>query len=685
MSDNKFANLPEAIRTYTENLTTPAKSGGKTPSMAQTMEAKAVADYAFNGLTATDLAYDTTQYPVSGTFSATTPPWINDLTLVPTDWQWTTTDTTNMTARSGKPAENGQPAVPGDVGNETAYIKANVPGQTYTGTTTAEIIQQWYTQGFWDTTIFPQAQIDTLTQNWINDDAEFARQRLGGANPNVIKAAGASDYDISTWIKAASNSADLDTLSKTLTKAQTNNELMVCDYTGVLANVISKQFVQNGFYFAAPICFFTIDTSNNTLVPQAIQIQAEDSSSYIFTPGDSKDPNGDAWLLAKLWTASADEQWWYSGSHLFNTHSIDMLFGTGVLNTIQNGDIDVTHPMVILAKPYLNKSFNINNAVISAPANLQSGIYQKSITTTENFVDAVLPTGRIGLYQIINNLYQNYNFDDNALPTQMSNRGLGSGAMAKVSFPYRDDGQVWWTAIQNFVGGIVDATYPNGDSDVKADKGLNTWLTTVQNAFNKDGVTRFTWTGNETADYLKSVFTNLLYTSSAQHTGVNDTMFPGWAFTPNGAFAMQAAPPTDAASVTQQIVLDSLPNPQTSSQLTDVITNQIVFVMNGTPVVSESLAVSSTQSDIYTTYPYDQSTQAAQYKAVGNFWDAIWSASSSVKSQISTNQANRVKAWKGSTPVPNSVAYYYLSAELVSGSYSTPEYLNAPAMNAIQV
>lgn len=44
-------------------------------------------------------------------------------------------------------------------------------------------------------------------------------------------------------------------------------------------------------------------------MPAAIQIVGTDPTSYIFTPGDADDPDGDAWLLAKLWTASADQQW----------------------------------------------------------------------------------------------------------------------------------------------------------------------------------------------------------------------------------------------------------------------------------------------------------------------------------------------------------------------------------------
>jgi hypothetical protein len=678
VSKNKPSNsgIPAALQAYMDGLAKPAKSlyrsarpvarraaaAGAMPAAPAAVQP--VVDFIFNGLTAPDLTYDAPQYPVSGIFQGVTPPWLNDLNNIPKDWQWSSVWYVYHQQRNAQ------------VHAETTYVNNTVPCQTYTGTKTADIIRQWYTQGMWDPSTFPQTQIDTLTQNWIASDQEFARQRLGGANPNVIKLASAGSYNIANWIGKASNAGSLSALKNTLIAAQTAGALFVCDYTGVLGNAVKKQFVVNGRYLAAPICFFSVNPSTNTLTPLAIQIVGTDPTSYIFTPGDPNDPNGDAWLLAKLWAASADQQWWFSGSHLFNAHSIDMIFGIAALNQIQIGVLPPTHPLVILTKPFLSQVFNINNLVISAPASQEKGIYQK-----DSFCDAVLPTGRIGLYQIISDLFQNYNFDANAFPAQMSSRGLQSGAIAKVPFPYRDDGQIWWSAIQTFVTAIVGATYPN-DAAVAADKALNGWMNAVQTAFNHDGTIRFTWT--PTVAYLTSAFTNLLFVCSVQHTAVNDTMFPGWAFTPNGPFAMQTAPPANAASVTQATVLGSLPNPQNPKAFSNTILNQIVFVMNGTADVTppDTLGLdSSSVNSMLAVYPYKAGT--AQETAVRNFWNAIWTGANSVNSQITNNQNARIKSWSGSTPVPNSLAYYYLSAALAPGT--SPAYLNASVMNQIQI
>jgi reactive intermediate/imine deaminase len=619
-------------------------------------------NFVYNGLTQADLSYDTSQYPVSGTFSRVTPPWLNDLALVPKDWLLTEQDKAENSRRGEQ------------VTAATGYMSKHVPSQQYTGVTTEQLIEQRYTLGMWDPEVFAQAQIDTLTQNWIRSDAEFARQRLGGANPDVIKCADRETYDIAAWIDGARNGVNLGKLKRQLTQAQQEGRLFVCDYRATLGPVVTNQFVVNGRHFAAPLCFFTIEPTSNTLMPAAIQIAATSSDSYIFTPDDPADTYGDAWLLAKLWAGSADQQWWFSGAHLLNAHAIDMIFGIAALNQLQGGTLASTHPMLILAKPYLAKCFYINSQIISAPAAKGGGAYQKG-----GYTDAVLPTGRIGVYQITHSLYASYRFEANAFPTQMASRGLRNEAMAKVIFPYRDDGAIWWSALQTFVSEIVRATYAN-DAAVAADQGLKGWLDMVQAAFNHDGTVRFSW--SPTIAGLEAVFTNLLFLCSAQHTSVNNSMFNSWAFTPNGAFAMQAAPPEDAGSVTQAMVLRSLPDPKSKEALEGIIEQQVAFVMNATPIVPGTVGVSpSSVESMFEVYPY--AAGSAQQAAVGRFWNAIWTGDTSVSARIARNQHARVKTWRGTTPVPNSLAYCYLSAGLTP--WTPPQYLNAPVMNAIQI
>lgn len=654
-----YASLPPASRNFTHDLVTlpapPPAAGG--PSIGFVYK-----------WSMTDRTYDSNQYPVSGVFSGTTTPWLNELDAVPASWQWTALDTHAQKARAKQV--------------KAQMVAMNPPGG-YTGTT-AEQISQRYSTDMWAASVFPADQLDRL-QVWIDDDAEFARQRLGGANTNVIRSA--ADFDVTAWIQAATNAAALTDLQATLLAAQETDGLFVCDYTPVLGSVVTNQFVQNNAFLAAPICLLTVESG--ALQPKAIQIVGTDANSYIFTPGDTNDPNGDAWLLAKLWVANADLTWWFSGSHLYNTHSIDMIFGIAALEQIAAGTLAEDHPIVILAKPHLVKSFNINTAVYNMK--VFGGIYQVG-----QFCDQVLPTGRIGIYEIITNLYSDYEFASAGFDQDLQSRGLDSGPIAGVSFPYRDDGQVWWEAIETFVGTIVEA-YADDDA-VKSDVGLNAWMNSVQTAFNQDGNSRFTWT--PTKDGLTSICTNLVFLCSVQHCSVNNSMFNSWAFTPNGPFSMQQAPPVDATSVTQQTVLDTLPNPTPvdgkvsgsdgrSSPATDMhlVQNQVTFVMNGTAaipgqkVVSEFLAGTGTEASLEATYPY--APGSAQASAVSAFYNAIWTGAGSVKTTICDQEQTRIAAYQNANPgkpVPNTVSYYYLTAEAEPSMY-----LNAPATSAIQI
>ncbi len=475
-------------------------------------------------------------------------------------------------------------------------------------------------------------------------------------------------------INDAAGAQDKSALANTLGNALNNKQLFVCDYRPVLGNVIDKQFVRKDQHLAAPLAFFTIE--NNALMPKAIQIEAP-QNGYLFTTADGDN----AWLLAKLWVANADAQWWFSGSHLFNTHSIDMIFGIAALERIQTGALAESHPMVVLMYPHLKKVFDINTAVYNATAYDSDGgapgIYQKG-----QFCDQFLPTGRIGIYQIINNLYQGYRFDDQAFDQTIQARGIDENVLP-VHFPYRDDGGPWFSAITTFVGDIVDASY-DSDAAVEKDSALNGWLNAVQQAFNHDRNERFTWQPKKAR--LKSVFANLMFLCTAQHTAVNDTMFDQYAFLPNGPFAMTAPPPKGGA-IGDDDLLAALPDPQakTNDNYAWPIMNQIDFVMNGTAPVYDAMAGNGPHDAgaLHRIYPYD--TGSAQSKAVEAFYTALWEGSdgnSSLMETIANNQADRAKNYRNDNSdaetVPNSVRYPYLSVPYVLG-------INAPVMNSIQI
>lgn len=614
--------------------------------------AGSLTDYTFEYLKA-DLSYGPAEYPTSGVYGGVLPPWFNRLDTIPADWQWTSADLAASQKRGGQ------------VVAEQASIEARVPGQSYTGTA-AEQIRQRYTKGIWDEATFSQGYVDRLTQNWIADDAEFARQRLGGANPNVIARYVGTAATIAQWVQGAKGSKDAQALTRQLQAAVNANTLFVCDYQIALGNAVRQQLVRSGQWLTSPLVYFVVD--GGKLLPVAIQLTP---GAYIFTPGD----DANSWLLAKLWVGNADAQWWFSGTHLYNTHTVVMQFGTAALNLLEQGQLPATHPILKLLQPHLKKVFNINNLVYCADG---SGLYQSG-----QFCDQFLPTGRIGLYDIISSLFSSYSLDDASFPNQLKLRGIDQATLP-VSFPYRDDGQVWWDAIENFVSEVVDASYAS-DAAVVQDQPLNAWMSKVSAAFNQPGGTaRFTW--QPTRAYLKQLATNLFFIGSIQHTAINNSMLPGLGFLPNAAFAMTAPPPV-APGVSDEQLLAALPDPKavTDGHVAWPIQNQIAFVMNGISEVDDLVAGDGSEASLQATYGYPAGS--AQAQAVHNFHAAVWgSGPASVQSNIQSRQKARVNAYKEANPqaatVPNSVGYFYLT---VSAPSAQSAELNSAAMSCIQI
>lgn len=612
-----------------------------------------------------DRAFSAAEYPGhpnGGVWTGSTTPWIADILSVPPTWSWTPADLVGLTIRQGQ-------AKAAD-----AYIQDHVAGQTYEGTA-AQRLQQRYTKGMWSPLIFPPAQVETLVKNWIDDDAEFARQRLGGANPFLLAKYRGSAEDLDGMIARSAGAHDKSALAATLTAALARGALFVCDYRPLLGGVAKHKYVRAGQHFTVPVVFFEVEAASGhaRLMPVAIQLDAP-GDGYVFTPAD----DANAWLLAKLWAASADTQAWYSGAHIFRTHSVGSIFGIAALRVIQQGKLTTGHPMVTLMYPHLRKVFAINHFIYDAKAyergGQRVGIYQAGTPSSPGFTDTALPTGRIGIYQIIHDLYATYSFEAQAFDVDLKARGVDAESLP-VAFPFRDDGAAWWGAIEAFVTDVVNATYPD-DASVAADAQLGAWMTLVEAAFNHDGAVRFTWRANR-ADLARNL-ANVVFLCTVQHAAVNDAQFDQSAFIPNGAYAMTAPPPT-GPGVTDAELLASLPDPQvpTDGHYGVSIMAQVGFAMSGTSPVNCPAAGDGTPADLHAMYPFTE--RSAQHAAVARFHDAIWTGAGSVRARIEANREARIAACSV-RPVPNSVAYHYLDVRLAPESHA-----NTPVTSCIQV
>lgn len=601
-------------------------------------------------------------HPEGGVWTGCTTPWIADIHSVPPSWSWTPADLAGLARRTAQ------------IKAADAYIQRSVPSQRYAGTA-AQILQQRFTRGMWSPEVFAAAEVDALVGNWIDDDAEFARQRLGGANPYIIAKYQGTAASLTDAIARSAGARDREGLAATLSAALARGALFVCDYRPILGGVARERLVRAGRHFTVPLVFFVVDGAGGAarLMPAAIQLDAP-GDGYLFTPAD----DANAWLLAKLWAASADAQAWFVGTHIFRTHSIGAIFGIAALQVIQRGALSPDHPMVTLMQPHLRKVFDINHFIYDAKAYARGGrhfgIYQRGRSGAPSLTDAALPAGRIGTYQIIHDLYEGYTFDGQAFDASIADRGVGAEDLP-VFFPFRDDGAVWWDAIRAFVSEVVDATYAS-DTAVAADVELGAWMALVDEAFNQGGAARFTWEASRAG--LARILANALFLCSVQHAAVNDAQFDQSAFIPNGAYAMTAPPPT-GPGVTDAELLASLPDPQvlTDGAYAAPIVAQLSVAMAGTSPVTDVAAGEGTPESLHEAYPF--AAGSAQHAAVARFYEALWTGPGSVRARIAAGRDARVAACSV-RPAPKSVVYRYLDVHLIAG-----DPVNAPVTRCIQV
>jgi hypothetical protein len=599
-------------------------------------------DFVFAYLEA-DRTYDLSEYPVAGVFGEPTAPWLNDVDLVPSYEHWTLTDVEYRAQRMAQITAQNQ------------FASANVPGQRYTGDP-AEQIRQRFSRGLFDPTLFAPADLETLTRHWLHDDAEFGRRPLGGANPAIVALYRGSAEALARLLETG-GAHDPGALARRLEAARANRQLFWCDYAALLGPVLDRGFVRTGQHWSVPTVFYVYDDAARGLMPAAVRLTP---GAYWFTPAD----DANAWLLAKLHAASADVQSWFSGTHLFHTHSVAMIFGIALLRLIAQGTLSVAHPMALLVNPHLAKVYDVNTKVYDMradptrpfdPVTNPLGVYQKG-----QFCDQHLPTGRIGVYQIASSHYANYRFADQAFDRSITARGLDSKTLPGF-FPYRDDGLVWWKILQAFTAAVVGATYAS-DGAVADDRPLGEWMHLVERTFNRDGVTRFTWM--PTRDALASTLTHVAFLTTAQHTAINNAMFDAQAFLPNALFAMTGPPPSGPGVGDRQL-LGALPDPQNPAELQGAILAQVDFMMVGTPVVTDRAAARLDRSALHDMFPYDPTTQSGQYEAVSELHAQLLRA----KGVIEDNQRARIDHYRrrhpGAATVPNSVSYRYLSVERV--------------------
>jgi arachidonate 15-lipoxygenase len=362
-------------------------------------------------------------------------------------------------------------------------------------------------------------------------DTEFARQRLAGPNPAMIYRVQDKDV-IATLTHPA------------LTDLVQQNRLFLAEYP--LLNLAPAE-LQVGRYVGSPKAVF--QSGDRGLEPIGIQLEA---GGKTFTPAD-----GDDWMRAKLFVQVADVTQHELITHLCYTH---LAMEAIAISTPRQ--LPENHPVYRLLRPHLKFLLAINtrgNAIL-----LSEG------AAIDNLM---APTRAVSL-SLINKAFRQKSFPDYAFPRDIQQRGVTAEFIS--DFPYRDDAQLLWCAIYNYVSAYLNQYYAS-DAVVVADSYLQAWAAELGAPLPTRSRSEYAqapgWIPSAIAqqagmqidefpDYARipdfpnanhpgqilalqeliDVAAIVIFTSSAQHAAVNFSQFDYFGYAPNSPFAAYTRP-----------------------------------------------------------------------------------------------------------------------------------------------
>lgn len=374
-------------------------------------------------------------------------------------------------------------------------------------------------------------------------DREFARQRVAGQNPMVLRRVLPADQPLlQPWLGQAQRLNDGHSVE--LIEAADEHRLFLADYP-ILQNLTPGD-LQTGRYVGSPIALFY--RSDAGLEPVLIQVEP----GRIVAPADADD-----WMRAKLYVQTADVTHHELIAHLCNTHLAMEAFAIATPR-----QLPANHPVYRLLHPHFKFLLAINtrgNVVL-----LGEGAA----------IDDLMAPTRAASIGLINQSYRQHAFQSYALPVDLEQRGLEPEFLPE--FPYRDDAQLLWTAINRYVTRYLQRYYPD-DRAVQRDVYLQAWAAELGAPLESRPGTDFPqapgWLPRDviaqtglapevlpqfarvpdfpnrqepgrltSLQQLIDIATQVIFTCGPQHAAVNFSQFDYVGYVPNAPLALYRAP-----------------------------------------------------------------------------------------------------------------------------------------------
>lgn len=368
-------------------------------------------------------------------------------------------------------------------------------------------------------------------RNYWRDDVHFARQRLCGCNPTLIR--------LCTEVpdKLAVTSAMLEPFleGQTLEMALEANRIFIVDL-----EILARLELDESRKVVSPMALFFLSPSKCYLVPIAIQLyQERGEDNPVFLPSDP----WYTWVLAKMWFNNADAQYHRACVLLGYTHLL-----LEAVSIATHRQLSPSHPIYRLLAPYLRHVIPVNCFEVN------------ELLAPGSWIDSATTLGAKGTQDLIALGWQDWRMDvHGTLPADLEQRGVADPSVLP-DYPYRDDGLMLYNAINKYVTSIVEARYDEEET-LTDDYELQAWgLELVADGNPGCGIKGVPGEGRfETTEQLCQTLTSIMFTSTVGHAAVNVSQYDEYAFLPNYPAILKGQPPRDKKWREERDILACLP------------------------------------------------------------------------------------------------------------------------------
>ncbi|XP_071803404.1 allene oxide synthase-lipoxygenase protein-like [Asterias amurensis] len=368
-------------------------------------------------------------------------------------------------------------------------------------------------------------------QNWRSDQ-RFAAQRLMGCNPVQIRLCTEIPSNFSVTDKMVKGIIE----DLTIEQAIEQKRLFIVNYS-----ILQDRQTTDNRLVCAPMALFFVDKTK-TLMPVAIQLHQDPANNNpVFLPTDPEY----TWILAKMWFNNADGAYHETVSHLGFTHLL-----VESIAVAANRCISPSHPIFKLLAPHFLYVMAINSLALVTLIN-PGGV-----------VDEIINIGYKGFLDLIGKVFPTWRLNvEGSLPADLRNRGVNDPDVLP-NYYYRDDAILLYEAIKEYVEYVVSKRYYSAEL-LAGDNEIQEFAETLVRSTDDGGCGIQGVTGDgqfKTNEELIDVLTSIIFTSSVTHAAVNFNQYDEYGFPPNAPLWLNGAPPSDKTPLTEQDILESLPN-----------------------------------------------------------------------------------------------------------------------------